>query len=57
MNSSNSPENRNRRTRRVPANSAFYDKLFPILLIALGVLTIALITIAAGVLLGIIHYR
>jgi len=57
MNSSNSPENRNRRTRRVPVNSTFYDKLFPILLIALGVLTIALIAIAAGVLLGIIHYR
>jgi hypothetical protein len=58
MNSTNSPKDDDRRhTRRVPSNSVFYDKLFPILLIALGVLTVALIAIAAGVLLGIIQYR
>ena len=57
MNSSQQPKDRTRHTRRVPANSIFYDKLFPILLIALAVITVALIVIAAGVLLGIIHYR
>ncbi len=57
MNSSNPSEERNRHTRRVPTNSVFYDKLVPILLIALALVTIALVVIAAGVLLGIIHYR
>lgn len=55
--SSKPPEEHRRHTRRVPSNSVFYDKLFPILLIALGLLTVTLILIAGGVLLGIIRYR
>ena len=45
------------RTRRVPSNSIFYDKIFPIILVLLSIVTAALILVAAGVLLGIIQYR
>ena len=57
MNSAPEPKGPSRHTRRVPTDSFFYEKLFPVILIALGILTVALIFIAGGVLLGIIHYR
>ena len=39
---------------RMPSDSVFFDRLVPIILIALGVFTVILILVAAGVLLGII---
>ena len=39
---------------RMPSDSVFFDRLVPIILIALGVITVILILVAAGVLLGII---
>jgi len=42
-------------SKRMPADSEFYNKLVPIILIALAVLTVVLILFAAGVLLGLIH--
>ena len=42
---------------RAPENSVFYDKIIPILLIAMAVLTVAFIVIAAGVLLGFVPYK
>jgi hypothetical protein len=40
----------------MPANSLFYEKIVPILLAAMGILTAALILFAAGVLLGIVRF-
>ena len=42
---------------QAPENSVFYDKIIPILLIAMAVLTVAFIVIAAGVLLGFVPYK
>lgn len=42
---------------RMPANSVFFDKVIPILLIGMAILTAAFILIAAGVLLGVVPYR
>jgi len=39
-----------------PKNSMLFEKVVPALLILMGILTIALILFAAGVLLGIIHF-
>lgn len=41
----------------MPAQSIFYDRLLPIIFIVLTAVMIALIVIAAGVLLGFVHYR
>jgi hypothetical protein len=41
----------------MPQQSVFYDRVLPIILIVLAMVMIALIVIAAGVLLGIIHYQ
>lgn len=54
--SSPSP-NRPRHTRRAPKQSVFYDRLVPIIFVALGILMLALIVIAAGVLFGFVQYR
>ena len=40
----------------MPKNSLIFEKVIPILLILMGILTVALILFAAGVLLGIIHF-
>ncbi len=56
-NSSHTPEERTRHTRRLPDQSFFYDRLVPILLVILGLIMATLIVIAAGVLLGFIQYR
>ena len=39
---------------RMPSDSVFFDRLVPIILVSLGVITIILILVAAGILLGII---
>ncbi len=39
-----------------PEKSFLFEKLVPILLIGMGVLTAVLILFAAGILLGIIHF-
>ena len=38
---------------RMPSDSVFFDRMVPIILVALGVITIVLILVAAGILLGI----
>jgi hypothetical protein len=40
----------------VPQNSMLFEKIVPALLILMGILTVALILFAAGVLLGILHF-
>ena len=44
------------KTHKMPANSPFYDKLMPIIMIALGIITLVLILFAVGVLTGLIHW-
>ena len=44
-------------SRRMPSNSNFYDKVIPVLLVAFGALTLVLILLAAGVLLGIVTWQ
>ncbi len=39
-----------------PKNSMMFEKVIPILLVIMGVLTVVLILFAAGVLLGFIHF-
>ena len=41
---------------RIPSGSLFFEKVVPVVLILMGVLTVALIVFAAGVLLGIVHF-
>ncbi|MGA7193065.1 MAG: hypothetical protein WBW94_05475 [Anaerolineales bacterium] len=40
----------------MPKNSLMFERVIPVLLILMGILTVALILFAAGVLLGIIHF-
>ena len=40
---------------RMPSKSVFYEKVIPVLLIGMGILTILLILFALGVLLGVIE--
>ncbi len=51
-----SPKGR-RSTTHMPENSFFYEKVVPALLIGMGVVTAALILLAAGVLLGVVPFR
>lgn len=39
---------------RMPADSTFYDKVLPILLVFLAVFTILLILVAVGIFLGVV---
>ncbi len=39
----------------MPANSMLFEKIIPVALVFLGILTVALILFAAFVLLGVIH--
>jgi hypothetical protein len=41
---------------RMSRNSLLFEKVIPVLLILMGILTVALILFAAGILLGIIHF-
>lgn len=40
----------------IPQNSILFDKIIPIALILMGVITLGLMLFAAGVLLGIVHF-
>ena len=40
----------------IPQNSVFFEKVVPITLIAMGIITLGLMIFAAGVLLGIVHF-
>jgi len=40
----------------MPEDSVFFEKVVPVLLVVMGVLTVTLIVFAAGVLLGIVHF-
>ena len=40
----------------IPQNSILFEKIIPVVLILLGVITLGLMLFAAGVLLGIIHF-
>ncbi len=51
------PSEHTRHARRMPAQSFFYDRLFPLILVALAIAMLVLIIIAAGVLLGYVHYQ
>ena len=49
-----------RRTSRqkshMPQHSVFFEKIVPILLAGMGIVMVALILFALGVLLGIVHF-
>jgi hypothetical protein len=50
-------KNRVARTQaHMPTNSVFFEKVVPILLGLMGLLMLALILFAAGVLLGLVHF-
>jgi hypothetical protein len=40
----------------MPANSVFFEKVVPILLALMGLLTVGLVLFAAGVLMGLIKF-
>ena len=40
----------------IPQNSILFEKIVPILLVLLGLITVGLILFAMGVLLGIVHF-
>jgi len=40
----------------MPENSLFYEKIIPALMIMMGIITLALIIFAAGVLLGFVKF-
>lgn len=40
----------------MPQHSLFFEKVVPVLLILMGIITAALVLFAAGVLLGIVHF-
>jgi hypothetical protein len=43
-----------RGANHIPANSLFYERLLPIILVSLGIITICLILAAAGILFGVL---
>jgi hypothetical protein len=49
-------DSRTNKKSHMPENSLMFEKIVPILLILMGILTVALILFAAGLLLGIIHF-
>jgi hypothetical protein len=51
------PKKPGRDASRMPENSVFFDKIVPVVLIGLAVVTVVVILIAAGVLLGIVPFR
>ena len=44
-------------TSRIPSGSVFYRRVLPVFLVVMGVLTLGLILVAAGVLLGFVPWR
>jgi hypothetical protein len=41
----------------MPADSAFFERVVPALLVVLGIITVGLIVFAAGILLGFIPFQ
>ncbi len=53
-----SPARRTPRDRsRMPRDSLFYERMVPLILIGLGLVTLLLILVALGVLLGLVPFR
>jgi hypothetical protein len=50
------PNQRLREQSHMPKNSVFFEKVVPILLIGMGILTALLVLFAAGVLLGLVYF-
>ena len=44
------------RKSHIPQNSIFFEKIVPIALITMGIITLGLMLFAACVLLGIVHF-
>ncbi len=44
------------RKSHIPRNSVFFEKIVPVALLVMGMITLGLILFAAGVLLGIVHF-
>ena len=42
---------------RMPENSVFYEKVVPLVLVVLGIVTVALIVFALGVLVGVVPFQ
>lgn len=42
---------------RTPEGSAFYGRILPVVILAMGIITVALILIAAGVLVGLVPFH
>ena len=40
----------------IPPNSILFEKIVPVALIVMGIVTVGLMLFAAGVLLGIVHF-
>jgi len=40
----------------MPKDSFFFEKIVPISLIAMGIVTLGLMVFAAGVILGVVHF-
>lgn len=49
-------QSREQPINRMPQGSLFYERIVPMLLIGMGVLMLAMILFAAGVLLGLIPF-
>jgi hypothetical protein len=50
-------DDRKNKPSRVPENSSFYNRVLPVVLIALAVVMVVLIVVALGVLLGYTPYQ
>lgn len=44
-------------SNRMPADSAFFERVVPVLLLVLGLATVGLIIYAAGVVLGFVPFQ
>ena len=42
---------------RIPANSVFYNRIIPLILIVMAIVTMIFVLIAAGILLGLVPFR
>ena len=51
-----SNQTRTKSKSHIPTNSIFFEKIVPVALIIMGIVTFGLILFAAGVLLGIVHF-
>jgi hypothetical protein len=40
----------------MPSDSLFFEKIVPVILVVMGIVTVVLVLFAAGVLLGFIHF-